>query len=60
MSVLENEKSALKRGFEITEGEAAQIMVGVEIIRSPTIGQLFLKQDKVIEEILEIFGVENP
>ena len=27
MSVLENEKSVLKRGFEITEGEAAQIML---------------------------------
>ena len=39
---LEFEKCVPKRGFELTDGGATQFMLGVEILRSLTTGQLFV------------------
>ena len=54
LSMLEIEKPVVKREIETTDGGVAQFMFGVELIRSSTTGQLFLKQRKYIEDSLEI------
>ena len=40
-------------------GGAAQFILVVENIKSPTTGQMFLKQRKYIEDFLEKIGLEN-